>query len=121
MGLRDAIPGLKAHDTVVASPAPAVAFDKDAAGDVVREAVAAVNASFPSPDAWSWLVDNRPDVVSELKRFGKEMSLACLNQDMAVLTASADLYVRAHARAWQLYADRRPAAESQAVLFEGVR
>ena len=122
MGLRDAIPGLKAHDTVIASPLidpVVVSFDDEAAGNIVRAAVAEVNTSFPSPDVWKWLVDNRPDVISELKRFGKDMSLACLNQDMETLKGAADRYVRAHQRAWKLFADRPPVIERQDVLFEG--
>jgi hypothetical protein len=119
MGLRDAIPGLKAHDTIVAPAAPVfVSFDNETAGSIVRAAVVDVNASFPGADVWAWLVATRPDVISELKRFGKDMSLAYLNQDMAAVKSAADRYVRAHLRAWKLFEDRPPVIERQDALFE---
>lgn len=112
MGLRDAIPGLMAHKTVVS-----VSFENEAASNVIRAAVSGVNASFPGPDAWVWLVANRPDVISELKKFGNDMNVAYQAQNMEQVVAAADRYVRAHERAWVLYNERPPIMERQEALF----
>jgi hypothetical protein len=114
MGLRDAIPGLVTHKTVVS-----VSFDNEAAANAIRTAVSDVNASFPCPDAWIWLVANRPDVISELKKCGNDMNVAYQAQSLEQVSAAADRFVRAHKRAWILFEERPPIVERQEALFLG--
>jgi hypothetical protein len=119
MGLRDAIPGLKAHETIINPPVQVTSFNDAAALNLVRSAFSDVNSSFPSPDVWVWLRQNRPDVISELKRFGHDMNVAYQAQNMTNVKASADLFVRAHKRAWKLFEERPPIIDRQDALFDG--
>lgn len=117
--LFSAIPGLAAHETAVPPPpAPVVvAFDNAAAQEIIRSAIHDTACAYPSGSPWTWLVDNRPDVISELKKAGNDMNAAYLAADMEQVKAKADRYVRLHKRAWQLYEERPPVIERQDSLL----
>lgn len=113
MGLRDAIPGLKAHDIVIAPvPLPVVvSFKNEAAFNIIRAAVLDVGGSFPAGSPWEWLKANRPDVITELRKAMYAMNEAYHAQDMAQVTAAADYFVRSHKKAWYLFECRPPVIE----------
>jgi len=117
MGLRAAIPGLKAHDTVIALPPVVVSFDNEAAINIIRVAVLDVGGSFPAGSPWEWLKDNRPDVIAELRKAMSGMNTAYHAQDMEQVKAAADYFVRSHKKAWKLFEERPPIIERQDDLF----
>ena len=121
MGLRDAIPGLKTHDTVISSVPPVtpvvVSFDAESAYAVIRNAIQEIGTAFPAGDAWGWLIANRPDVVSALKQAGNDMNVAFLEQSAEKVTACADRFIRMHKKAFRLFEERPPVIERQDDLF----
>jgi hypothetical protein len=118
MSLLAAMPGLAMHDTpVLPPPSVVVSFDAAMAQDTIRRAITDVAASFPSPDPWGWLLINRPDVISHLKKTGNDMNLAYLDQNLIAVREAADLYVRSHKKAWQIYETRPPVIEVQGDLL----
>jgi len=119
MSLLSAIPGLSAHDTHIPPlPLPiVVSFNNAAAQDLIRLAVTDVATSYPSPDPWGWLTDNRPDVIKELSRVKADMQSAYESADIERVQASCDVFVRFHKKAWQLYSMRPPVIEVQGDLL----
>lgn len=119
--LFSAIPGLSALETPIpAVPAPVVvSFDNAAAQNIIREAIHEVACAYPSGSPWQWLVESRPDDVSELKKAGNDMNAAYLAADMEQVKARADRFIRLHKLAWQLYEERPPVIERQDPLFGG--
>jgi hypothetical protein len=118
MSLLSAMPGLALHDTPRPPIPPViVVFDNAMAQQIIRQAITDVAMCFPAPDPWGWLLDNRPEVISELKRVGNDMNVAYLALDMVAVSAAADVFVRFHKKAWQIYEQRPPVIEVQGDLL----
>lgn len=121
MGLRDAIPGLKAHDTVVQVVDPVVvSFDNQAAINIIREAVLEVANGYPCGSPWEWLTQNRPDIITELRKSKGAMISAYQSEDQDGVKSAADFFVRSHKKAWKIFGERPPLIERQAALFSEV-
>lgn len=112
MSLLAAMPGLAAHETAI----PAPAFDVDRAHQMLRDGLSLVNSFYP-PGAMEWLRENWPDIPKQLKADWKAICQAIKAEDMPAVSAAAELCVKHHRKAFEIYAGRPPSIEVQGDLL----
>ncbi len=119
MNLLSAMPGLSVHETIVAvTPVkePTRSFDLDKAVKLLREGLVLVNSFYP-PGALEWLRENRPDIAKQLKADWKDIDLAIKAEDMSKATLAAELCIRHHRKAFDIFLSRPPVIEVQGELL----
>jgi len=91
-------------------------FDIDKAVKLLHEGLVLVNSFYP-PGAMEWLRENRPDIAKQLKSDWKAIDLAIKAEDMQAATSAAELCIRQHRKAFDIYLARPPIIEVQGDLL----
>lgn len=105
------IPGLQKFKET-----PAPLFDIDKAVKLLREGLVLVNSFYP-PGAMEWLRENRPDIPKQLKADWKAIDQAINDEDMTAASVAAELCIKHHRKAFEIFEGRPPVIEVQGDLL----
>jgi hypothetical protein len=91
-------------------------FDTQKGMQVLRDTLSIVNSEYPV-GSLEWLRVNRPDVAEQLKGVWKQIGAAIDAEDMTKVKVSAELCLKYHRRAFEIFAGRPPVMEVQGDLL----